>query len=56
MQVDDAEPLHPIPLPVEVKVRPPKNGYDASNSIRYLPLVQAPSQPAGGNAEALTRR
>ena len=46
MQVDDSEQLHLIPLLVDVKVQPPKNGYDAQNSIRYLPLERAPSRPA----------
>jgi hypothetical protein len=46
MQVDDSEQLHLIPLLVDVKVQPPKNGYGASNSIRYLPLERAPSQPS----------
>ena len=59
MQVDDSEQLHLIPLIVDVKVQPPKNGYDASNSMRYLPLTQAPSQPAAatppvGSAAATT--
>jgi Protein of unknown function (DUF669) len=40
MQVDDSEQLHLIPLIADVKVQPPKNGYDAfcrslqSNSSR----------------------
>jgi Protein of unknown function (DUF669) len=38
MQVDDSEQLHLIPLLVDVKVQPPKNGYDASNTLRYMPL------------------
>jgi hypothetical protein len=45
MQVDDSEQLHLVPLLVDVKVQPPKNGYDASNSIRYLPLERGASQP-----------
>ena len=42
MQVDDSEQLHLIPLIADVKVQPPKNGYDASNTLRYMPLEQQP--------------
>ena len=52
MQVDDSEQLHFIPLLVDVKVQPPKNGYDASNTIRYLPLEQPPAQPAAATPHA----
>ncbi|MFZ1416703.1 MAG: DUF669 domain-containing protein, partial [Defluviicoccus sp.] len=52
MQVDDSEQLHLIPLLVDVKVQPPKNGYDAQNSIRYLPLERAPSRPAAATPPA----
>jgi hypothetical protein len=45
MQVDDSEQLHLIPLIADVKVQPPKNGYDASNTLRYMPLEQAVSRP-----------
>jgi len=38
MQVQDSENLHLIPMLVDVRVQPPKNGYSESNSIRYLPL------------------
>ena len=42
MQVDDSEQLHLIPLIADVRVQPPKNGYDASNTFRYMPLEQQP--------------
>ena len=45
MQVDDSEQLHLIPLIADVKVQPPKNGYDASNTLRYLPLDSGQQQP-----------
>jgi hypothetical protein len=43
MQVDDSEQLHLIPLIADVKVQPPKNGYDAQNTLRYMPLEQQPA-------------
>ena len=43
MQVDDSEQLHLIPLMADVKVQPPKNGYDAQNTLRYMPLEQRPT-------------
>ena len=46
MQVDDSEHLHLIPLIADVKVQPPKNGYDASNTLRYMPLDDGRQQPA----------
>ena len=46
MQVRDSEDLHLIPLLADVKVKPPKDGYDASNSVRYLPLDDNRRQPA----------
>ena len=46
MQVDYSEQLHLIPLIADVKVQPPKNGYDASNTLRYLPLDSGQQQPA----------
>jgi hypothetical protein len=45
MQVQDSDELHLIPMMVDVKVRPPKNGYDASNKVRYLPLEETSPQP-----------
>jgi Protein of unknown function (DUF669) len=46
MQVDDSEQLHLIPLIADVKVQPPKNGYDASNTLRYLSLASGQLHPA----------
>ena len=43
LQVQDSEELHLIPMLADVKVQPPRNGYDASNKVRYLPLEQAPT-------------
>src|SRR5688572_12897005 len=38
MAVSDSEELHLIPVIATVRVRPPQNGYDASNEIRgYAP-------------------
>lgn len=46
LQVQDSEELHLVPMLVDVKVEPPKNGYGESNKIRYLPRDDAPAQPA----------
>ena len=46
MQVQDSEELHLIPMIADVKVKPPKDGYDASNTMRYMPLEQGAPQPA----------
>jgi hypothetical protein len=43
MQVEDSEQLHLIPMIADVKVQPPKNGYDAQNTLRYLPLERQPA-------------
>ena len=37
MHVSDSEELHLIPMTIQVKIRPPKNGYGESNAIAYLP-------------------
>ena len=37
LQVNDSEELHLIPMTIQVKVKPPKNGYGESNAIAYLP-------------------
>jgi hypothetical protein len=37
MHVSDSEELHLIPMSIQVKIRPPKNGYGESNAIAYLP-------------------
>jgi hypothetical protein len=42
MQVEDSEQLHLIPIIADVKVQPPKNGYDASNTLRYMALEKQP--------------
>jgi hypothetical protein len=46
MQVQDSEELHLVPMIADVKVKPPKDGYDASNTMRYMPLEQGAPQPA----------
>ena len=38
MHVSDSEELHLIPMTIQVKIKPPKNGYGESNAIAYLPL------------------
>ena len=50
MQVDDSEQLHLIPLVADVKVQPPKNGYSASNTLRYMPLEQPVARPVATSA------
>ena len=37
MHVSDSEELHLIAMTIQVKIRPPKNGYGESNVIAYLP-------------------
>ena len=37
LQVGDSEELHLVPMTIQVKIRPPKNGYGESNVIAYLP-------------------
>lgn len=37
MHVSDSEELHLIPMTIQVKIKPPKNGYGESNAIGYLP-------------------
>ena len=59
MQVQDSEELHLIPLIADVKVKPPKDGYDASNTMRYLPVEErapAPVAPAPSPAPATYAR
>ena len=36
LHVSDSEELHLIPMTIQVKIRPPKNGYGESNAIAYL--------------------
>ena len=45
MHVSDSEELHLIPMTIQVKIKPPKNGYGESNAIAYFP-------PEGGGATA----
>jgi len=35
MHVSDSEELHLIPMTIQVKIKPPKNGYGESNAIAY---------------------
>jgi hypothetical protein len=56
LQVQDSDELHLIPMMVDVKVRPPKNGYDASNKIRYLPLEETSPQPQRPALQAAARQ
>jgi hypothetical protein len=37
LQVSDSEELHLFPMTIQVKIKPPKNGYGESNAIAYLP-------------------
>ena len=37
LQVGDSEELHLVPMTIQVKIKPPKNGYGESNAIAYLP-------------------
>ena len=45
LQVNDSEELHLIPLTIQVKVKPPKNGYGESNAISYLPPERGAAPP-----------
>ena len=50
LQVSDSPELHLIPMWVQVRVRPPKGEYDASNVIRYVKRdddVIAAQSPSG---------
>lgn len=38
MHVSDSEELHLTPMAIQIKIKPPKNGYGESNAIAYLPL------------------
>jgi hypothetical protein len=49
LQVGDSEELHLVPMTIQVKIRPPKNGYGESNAIAYLP-------PERGSAPARAAR
>ena len=51
LQVNDSEELHNIPLVVDVRVRPPKDGYGESNSVRFLaPNTDGQQPQEGGSA------
>jgi hypothetical protein len=58
MHVSDSEELHLIPMSIQVKIRPPKNGYGESNAIAYLPQERgavartAKPAPSVGSAAA----
>ena len=47
LQVQDSQQLHNIPLKVRVKIRPPKDGYDAQNDITAFKNV---NEDVGGTA------
>jgi len=53
MQVSDSEELHLIPMTIQVKIKPPKNGYGESNAIAYLPPERGTS-PARAARPAAT--
>ncbi len=60
MRVSNSEELHLIPMKLDVRVQPPKNGYGETNTIRYLPrdgagTQPAPVQPQPSQAAAATR-
>ncbi|WP_223425442.1 DUF669 domain-containing protein [Tateyamaria pelophila] len=60
MQVSDSEELHQIPMTIQVKIKPPKNGYGESNAIAYLPPERAgapavAARPAPPAAPATTQ-
>ena len=52
MHVSDSEELHLIPITIQVKIRPPKNGYGESNKVHYLPLERGAGAPARPQATA----
>ena len=52
MHVSDSEELHLIPMTIQVKIRPPKNGYGESNAIAYLPAERARPSAAPRPASA----
>jgi hypothetical protein len=60
LKVSDSADLHLVPMLVDVAVRPPKDGYDASNRIRYLlrdpapPALADPMPSPGDNGGAQT--
>jgi hypothetical protein len=52
MHVSDSEELHLIPMTIQVKIRPPKNGYGESNAIAYLPSERGAATRAAKPAPA----
>ena len=52
MHVSDSEELHLIPMTIQVKIRPPKNGYGESNAVAYLPPDRAAAARATKPASA----
>jgi hypothetical protein len=52
MHVSDSEELHLIPMTIQVKIRPPKNGYGESNAVAYLPPDRAAAARAAKPASA----
>ena len=52
MHVSDSEELHLIPMTIQVKIRPPKNGYGESNAVAYLPPDRAAAVRAAKPASA----
>ena len=52
MHVSDSEELHLIPMTIQVKVKPPKNGYGESNAIAYLPAERGAAARAAKPAPA----
>ena len=52
MHVSDSEELHLIPMTIQVKIRPPKNGYGESNAVTYLPPDRAAAARAAKPASA----
>lgn len=50
LQVQDSNQLHSIPLKVRVKIRPPKDGYDAQNDITAFKNINEDVGTAGATA------
>ena len=54
MHVSDSEELHLIPMTIQVKIKPPKNGYGESNAIAYLPSEGGGAPAAAAKPAAAT--
>ena len=53
IQVQDSSQLHGIALKIKVIVRPPKDGYDASNDIKaFVHINYDPNNPKGNTPPA----